>query len=261
MLVEEALRVLRDLPGRIDRPGDPSGGQLVHYESGLSISVWAARDRHVDAVEVWRPERDVRVLFGDLDVFGTPADDLIAALAAVARVDVEHEGAQVTAPDLLLALWRPFVQEDPNDEDGKHAPSLRTVGTATLVAVALSGCLTARSVAPSPDSGVYVNGETGAVVRLEADGTFVVSGLPSGVLGPLEDAGVRGGVAREDLSETWEDPHYDPTDGAADFIYLSPDESMPTTLGGFQLFSRSDDEVYLWMGPGTADRFTFLRDE
>lgn len=141
------------------------------------------------------------------------------------------------------------------------APSLRTVGVATLVAVTLSGCLPSRSDAQAPDSGVYVNEETGAAVRLEADGTFVVSGLPSGGLGLLEDEGAREDLGSVDLSGTWEDPQYDPTVGAADFIYLSPDESMPTTLGGFQLFFRSDDEVYLWMGPGKADRFTFLRDE
>lgn len=150
MPIEEAFRVVSELPGRIERPGDPSGGHLVHYESGLSISVWAARDHLVDAVEVWRPERDVRVLFGDLDVFGTPADDLIAALAAVARVDVEHEGARVTAPDLLLALWRPFVQDDPNDEDGKHFSSVLIAAPGYYDAPPPEAPREARPVEPAP---------------------------------------------------------------------------------------------------------------
>ncbi|MHA7132598.1 hypothetical protein [Oerskovia turbata] len=120
----EASRVLRDLPGRSKTPGGPAGGTLVQYESGLSISFGVKRERLVDSIEVWRPEREVRILLGALDIFGTPADEVTTALAATTRIDVENEGASVVAPDLLLALWRPFVPENPDDEDGRYFSSV-----------------------------------------------------------------------------------------------------------------------------------------
>lgn len=144
---------------------------------------------------------------------------------------------------------------------GNSARSLRTVGVAMLVIVALSACLPARTDGQAPVAGAYTNEETGAAVLLEADGTFAISDLPLEALGMLEDEESGGGVGSVSLSGAWEDAHYDPTVGAADFVYLTPDESMPTTSAGIQLFFRSDNEVYLWVGPAAADRFTFLRDD
>jgi hypothetical protein len=36
----------------------------------------------------------------------------------------KDDGCSFTAPDLLLALWRPFAPYEPDDEDGRYFQSV-----------------------------------------------------------------------------------------------------------------------------------------
>jgi hypothetical protein len=64
----------------------------------------------------------VRALYGDLDVFATPADEVIARIS----VDADHDKEDPELPyayifpGLQLALWRPRLPEDDGDEDGRY---------------------------------------------------------------------------------------------------------------------------------------------
>ena len=64
------------------------------------------------------------VLFRGVDIFGTPADTLVERLREVTSIDVEEDGHSVTAPGLLLALWRSVVPDDDNDPDGRYFESV-----------------------------------------------------------------------------------------------------------------------------------------
>lgn len=107
------------------RRGDEEPASLaVHRPSGLAIFVYFDSDDRVNAIEVGRPDGDEdAVVYQDLDVFQTAAEDLIGRLAHVTRVEVEELGATVTAPELLLALWRPVVPEGPDDPEGRYFES------------------------------------------------------------------------------------------------------------------------------------------
>lgn len=96
----------------------------VRRSGGLSIFVYFDSDDRVNAIEVGRPDDDGdAVFYKDLDVFKTPAEDLIDRLRGYDAVEVDEQGCAVTAPDLLLALWRPVVPEGPDDPDGRYFES------------------------------------------------------------------------------------------------------------------------------------------
>jgi hypothetical protein len=76
------------------------------------------------AVEIYGPGQDAEVMFGSISLFRLTADDVIRRLSAVTTVRVDEGGYGVTAPDLLLALWRGVVPKGPDDEDGRHWQSV-----------------------------------------------------------------------------------------------------------------------------------------
>lgn len=98
---------------------------VVERDSGLTIFVYFDSEDAVEAIEFGRPptSRDV-VSYEGIDIFATPADDLIDWLRKRERVDVTERGSSVTAPGLLLALWRPLVPEYPQDENGRYFESV-----------------------------------------------------------------------------------------------------------------------------------------
>jgi hypothetical protein len=57
-------------------------------------------------------------------VFTTPAADLVAELRRRTTVREEEDGHSFTAPELLLAFWRPTTPETPDDEDGRFFESV-----------------------------------------------------------------------------------------------------------------------------------------
>jgi hypothetical protein len=59
-----------------------------------------------------------------MNLFGTPADELVERLSEDARTEVSEGGRSVTAPDLLLALWRAAIPESPAEDDGRYFESV-----------------------------------------------------------------------------------------------------------------------------------------
>lgn len=125
MTFVEGVELLHSLDGyRPPSPGHNSPPGFAHYESELTISLSPDRDGRVKAIELYRPERDVTVLFGDISVFGTSADVVIRRLSDVTRLEVEDDGAYVVAPDLLLALGRPFRSDSADEPEGWYFESV-----------------------------------------------------------------------------------------------------------------------------------------
>ena len=120
----DAEALLRGIPGYLPRkPGTRVNPGFAHYESGLSVSVGRDRQGLVEAVEVFRPEREVSVLFRDIAVFALPAEEVTNRLQAMTPIEVQDGGGTILAPGLLLCLWRPGVPDDPEDYEGQFFQS------------------------------------------------------------------------------------------------------------------------------------------
>jgi hypothetical protein len=120
-----AIEALNRLPGKKPlRPGRREQPGLAHYDTGLSIGVGMLDAWIVNSIEIWRPSRDVTVMFRGIDVFAVPASDLIEQFRVIAAIEVHDGGQRVVAPDLLLALWRGVLPENPEDEDGRYFQSV-----------------------------------------------------------------------------------------------------------------------------------------
>lgn len=121
MSFDEAEQALRLIAGyQPPRPGDRPNPGFAHYDSELSISVSRDRNGSVDAVEVYRPSRDVVVLFRDIPIFNLPAEEVIERLSDITPIEVEDGGLRALATDLLLSLWRSVLPEGVEDEDGRY---------------------------------------------------------------------------------------------------------------------------------------------
>lgn len=96
----------------------------VRHPSGLSVFVYFDDADVVNAMELGRPDDGEIVAFGDIDVFGTPAEDVIEQLRRVTQVEVTDGGRSVTAASLLLVLWRPTVPESGEDDEGRYFESV-----------------------------------------------------------------------------------------------------------------------------------------
>jgi hypothetical protein len=108
-------------PEDFRRGGDEPVSLAVRRPGGLSIFVYFDSDDRVEAIEVGRPDGgDDVVLFRDMDVFKTSAEDLIERLTAEEVVNVEEQGRSATVVGLLLALWRPVVPETTDDPEGRY---------------------------------------------------------------------------------------------------------------------------------------------
>lgn len=107
------------------RRGDETIASLiVRGTSGPTIFVYFDDSDVVNAVELARPDDGESVTFHDIDVFGTPADEIIQALVRHTEVEVTEGGRSVTAPSLFLALWRATVPQSAEDEEGRYFESV-----------------------------------------------------------------------------------------------------------------------------------------
>jgi hypothetical protein len=99
---EQALRAIAGfvppMPGKRVTPG------FAHYESEMSIAVEPDRSNNVRSIEVYRPSRDVNVLYRDIPVFGFAADEVIRRLSGIARLEIEDDGLRVLALSYFSAL-------------------------------------------------------------------------------------------------------------------------------------------------------------
>jgi hypothetical protein len=122
--IVEALQRLGD-PEVLRRTRQDHPGWCVRRDSGLFIATYFDGDDRVNAIEFGRPEdpSDVITYLG-LDLFATPAADLLEQLREHTALDEGEDGYALTAPDLLLAFWRPTVPESPDDPEGRFFESV-----------------------------------------------------------------------------------------------------------------------------------------
>lgn len=107
------------------RRGDETSPSLsVRGPSGLAVFVYFDDADVVTAVELGRPDDGEPVVFGDIHVFDTPADEVVEQLRRLTAVEVDDDGRSVTAAGLLLALWRPTVPESAEDDEGRYFESV-----------------------------------------------------------------------------------------------------------------------------------------
>ena len=112
-------------PSEFRRDGEARSSLVTTRASGLSVFVYFDPDDLVEAVEFGRPDNGEDVVSYDgLDIFGTTADELIDRLTQHERIQVSEHGRSVSAPDLLLALWRRVLPEHSADEDGRYFESV-----------------------------------------------------------------------------------------------------------------------------------------
>ena len=124
MPFDAAERICKEIPGLIPpEPGMYQNKGTYNYESGLTISLDVDRSDAVNAVEVFYPERSVQVMFRGISVFEESAEYIIDWLTARHRVEIEDDGLDVTAPDVLIGFWRRFIPEDTCDGSGYYFES------------------------------------------------------------------------------------------------------------------------------------------
>ena len=75
----------------------------------------------VEYIELFR-ESGFRVVYRGVDVFATPAADVVAHVSDDAPFDAAHWelGFSYIFPDLDLSLWRPVVPESPDGPEGRE---------------------------------------------------------------------------------------------------------------------------------------------
>ncbi|MFJ8430885.1 hypothetical protein ACIQ9P_06255 [Kitasatospora sp. NPDC094019] len=118
-----ALDSLRD-PSTVSESDRP--GQHVFRPGGLMIGIHCTRDM-LEAIELGRPSfPGDRVAFRDLDVFATPARELVRRMGEYTAIEADPDDpASFVAFDLLLSLWRPFAADDePEEEQGYYFSSV-----------------------------------------------------------------------------------------------------------------------------------------
>lgn len=124
MPFDQAMQAARAIPGFIEPSG--SGGEqgFISYESEMSISIGVDRNQNVESIEIYRPMSDFTVTYQGVNIFESAAEDVIQTLSARTVVEVEDDGLQATAPELLMAFSRDTLPDGPDDEDGRYFESV-----------------------------------------------------------------------------------------------------------------------------------------
>jgi hypothetical protein len=90
------------------------------HESGFQV-FYGGEMPVVEYIELSRGA-GFRVLYRGLDVFATPADQVLAHVSGDAAFDPDDPelGYAYIFPDLDLSLWRPVLPESPEDPEGRE---------------------------------------------------------------------------------------------------------------------------------------------
>ena len=125
---DDTVEILRHLgtPMLLCRAHGRRPGWGVHRPSGLFISTLYDSDDRLEAIELGRPDgTGDAITYDGLDVFTTPAADLVAQLRqrTTIHVEAEEDGHAFTAPSLLLSLWL-VTPESPDDQEGRFFGSV-----------------------------------------------------------------------------------------------------------------------------------------
>ena len=101
-------------------------GWGVHRPSGLFIGAYFDADDRLEGIEFGRPDgNDDAITYHGLDMFTTPAADLVAHLRqrTAIHVEAEEDGHFFTAPSLLLSLWL-VTPDSPHNREGRFFGSV-----------------------------------------------------------------------------------------------------------------------------------------
>ena len=90
------------------------------HDSGFQV-FYGGEGPVVEYIELSR-EAGFRVLYRGVDVFATPADQVVAHVSGDAAFDPTDPelGYAYIVPDLDLSLWRPVLPETPEDPEGRE---------------------------------------------------------------------------------------------------------------------------------------------
>jgi hypothetical protein len=86
----------------------------------LSFSLSHRESVGVEAVEIYSAGTVSGVVYEGVDIFTTPAAELIDRLTASDEVTVEEDGRLVILPRQSISFWRATLPEDELDEDGRY---------------------------------------------------------------------------------------------------------------------------------------------
>lgn len=90
------------------------------FLSGLSFSLAHSVSAGVESVEVYGAGTGRGVTYEEIDIFTTPAADIIDQLRHRHQIVIEDDGRMVTLPDQSISFWRATLPENEFDEDGKY---------------------------------------------------------------------------------------------------------------------------------------------
>jgi hypothetical protein len=124
----DTVEILRQLgtPLVLCRTHGRRPGWGVHRPSGPFIGAYFDADDRLEAIEFGRPDgNDDTITYDGLDVFTTPAADLITQLRqrTTIHVEAEEDGHFFTAPSLHLSLWL-VTPESPDEQEGRFFGSV-----------------------------------------------------------------------------------------------------------------------------------------
>ncbi|MGW8884438.1 hypothetical protein [Streptomyces sp. NPDC055749] len=123
MTMDEARAALAAIEGYV--PATAPDSLTATYDSGMSIELEPAPGGTLGAIQVYRPYAPLRVEYRGIDLLRTPAAQVVEQLGALTELEEDEGGRSYVASDLLLSLWRPFVEdEDPDEEQGHYFQSV-----------------------------------------------------------------------------------------------------------------------------------------
>ncbi|MFE1099390.1 hypothetical protein ACFW4K_02655 [Nocardiopsis alba] len=121
-----AESALEGFPGwKAPRIDERRNRGFSHYEpSELSVQLIESERGRVQAIEIYRPEADIRVLYKGIPVFEESAESTIRALSSSENPVVEDEGIRYVFPGLGIAFDRSVVPWEAFDGEGVHFESM-----------------------------------------------------------------------------------------------------------------------------------------
>jgi hypothetical protein len=121
MPFEEAKASLSALEGfDAEQSFTASAPAFAAYSSGLYFTLSYSENAGVQGVEIYGAGAGRGVVYGGIDIFTTPAVELIDRLRSLYPVTIEEGGRMVTLPGQSISFWRGTLPEDEFDEDGKY---------------------------------------------------------------------------------------------------------------------------------------------
>jgi hypothetical protein len=115
---DEVRAAMKEAPESFRKGDGDRWGTDGFFESAFTV-FYGGEEPRVEFIELHRDE-NVRPFVEGIDVFATPAAELVLRLDQKCRYDRGGDGCTYIFHDWELALWRPFAPSDPDDEDGRY---------------------------------------------------------------------------------------------------------------------------------------------